>query len=57
VPIGEREWWKGDVAFVLVILALCILGLLAELFGRFEVAVAVFVVVVVGGLYRSGFGQ
>jgi type IV secretory pathway VirB2 component (pilin) len=56
VPIGEREWWKGDVAFVVVILALVILGLLAELFGRFEVAVAVFVVVAVGALYRSRFG-
>jgi type IV secretory pathway VirB2 component (pilin) len=56
VPIGEREWWRGDVAFVLVILALVILGLLAELFGRLEVAVAVFVVVAVGALYRSRFG-
>jgi type IV secretory pathway VirB2 component (pilin) len=56
VPIGEREWWKGDVAFVLVVLALVILGLLAGLFGSFEVAVAVFVVVVVGALYRSRFG-
>jgi hypothetical protein len=56
VPIGEREWWKRDVAFVIVILALVILGLLAELLGSFEVAVAVFVVVVVGALYRSRFG-
>jgi type IV secretory pathway VirB2 component (pilin) len=55
MPIGEREWWKGDVAFVLVILALVILGLLAELFGRFEVEVAVFVVVVVAALYLSRF--
>jgi type IV secretory pathway VirB2 component (pilin) len=56
VPTGEREWWKGDLAFVLVILALVILGLLAWLFGRFEAAVAVLVVVVCWGLYRSRYG-
>ena len=58
MPTGERDWWKGDLAFVLVILALMILGLLAALFGRFEaqVAVAVLVVVVCAALYRSRYG-
>jgi type IV secretory pathway VirB2 component (pilin) len=56
VPTGERDWWKGDLAFVLVILALVILGLLAALFGRFEAEVAVLVVVVCAALFGSRYG-
>jgi hypothetical protein len=55
VPTGERDWWKGDLAFVLVILALVILGLLTALFGRFEAEVAVLVFVVCAALYRSRY--
>jgi hypothetical protein len=56
VRTGERDWWKGDLAFVLMILAVMILGVLAALFGRFEAEVAVLVVVVCAALYRSRYG-